>query len=208
MIYALMMATYDVSIDNFFSHRQNDIVPIIYSKGPIGREDSSTENVVIEFDKDPDIEGYVRMRIRVIDAGWELYINIDPEKILDVLKSVRTILDLLEEVEDEKYESIATFYELFDCGIWSKDYLDDMIDVFHTTPNCLKCWAYTSQPTRMELYNFLYQRMERDLASISATLQSALARLKRRLYASMMSAINTCQAKQLNGVSCSRRAVW
>jgi len=58
------------------------MVQTIYTKGPIGREDSSTENVVIEVRKDPDNEGHVRMRIRVIDAGWELYINMEPDNVL------------------------------------------------------------------------------------------------------------------------------
>ena len=182
-------------IYKILNQRQNDIVPTIFAKGPIGREDSYNENVVIDVDKAPGNEGRLRMRIRVLDAGWKLCVNMGPEKFLDVIgidwyiysdSRTSTVIELLQELEEDNVESIAKFYEHFDCAIWSKDYIDDMIDIYHMCPNICKNYGYTSQPTIEEFYDLLCDRMEQDLAGINSILQSAVSRLRRRLYDSMM----------------------
>lgn len=177
-------------IDKILNQRRNDIVPTIFAKGPIGREDSS--NVVIDVDKAPGNEGRLRMRIRVLDAGWKLCVNMGPEKFLDVIGidwnmySESRIMELLQELEEDNFDSISTFYEHFDCAIWSKDYIDDMIDIYHSCPNICKFYGYTSQPTMEEFYDLLCERMEQDLAGINSIIQSAVSRLRRRLYDSIV----------------------
>ena len=186
-------------IEEFLNERRNYIVPTICTKGPIGRDASSTENVVIEADKDPSDDGKVRMRIKIIDAGWEVYISMEPEKFLGILGfedseyNLYTVRDLLKEFEEENSGGdidsqeqknsflVMDFYNHFDCAHW-----EHLGDPDGTIVDFADMFWDSDDGSRDNLYNRLYDQMEQDLSDIDDILNDAVDNLKRSLCKSMI----------------------